>query len=135
MEGLMKVRVHFLRRQAARWAPFVIVATMAAVAAAPYPSPGLLTVHEWGTFVSMEGSDGLALEGLHHDEADLPAFVHSRGKDQLHLHATRSKMETPVIYFYTPVRQQAHVRVDFPEGILTQWFPQVDLAAPRLLQG
>jgi hypothetical protein len=139
MEGLMNVHDRLLRRQAARWAPFVIVVTMAAAAAAPpYPSPGLLTVHEWGTFVSMEGSDGLALEGLHHDEADLPAFVHSRSRDQLRLHATISKLETPVLYFYPSGSQpasQVSVRVDFPEGIITQWFPQATLSSPRLLQG
>src|SRR5438128_203616 len=40
----MKACSHPLRRQAARWAPFVIAVTMAAAAAAPpYPSPGLLT--------------------------------------------------------------------------------------------
>ena len=115
----MKVHDRLLRRQAARWAPFVIVVTMAAAAAAPpYSSPGLLTVHEWGTFVSMEGSDGLALEGLHHDEADLPAFVHSRSQDQLRLHATTSKLETPVLYFYTDPDagpKSVHVRVDFPK--------------------
>jgi hypothetical protein len=103
--------------------------------ARPAPRPEPLVVHEWGTFVSMEGSDGLALEGLHHDEEDLPAFVHSRGKDQLRLHATRSKMETPVLYFYPSAPQSVHVRVDFPQGILTQWFPQVSLSGPRLLQG
>ena len=68
----------------------------------------------------MEGSDGLALEGLHHDEADLPAFVHSRSRDQLRLHATISKLETPVLYFYPSGSQpasQVSVRVDFPEGI------------------
>src|SRR5205814_9168968 len=39
------------------------------------------------------------------------------------------------LYFASPPRQAVHVRVDFPEGILTQWFPQASLAAPRLLQG
>src|SRR5438552_17577481 len=126
----------FLQRPAARWIPFLAVALFAAgPAALTSPRSGPLVVHEWGTFVSMEGSDGLALEGLHHDEEDLPAFVHSRGKDQLRLHATRSKMETPVLYFYPSGPQSAHVRVDFPQGILTQWFPQVSLAGPRLLQG
>src|SRR5207247_1933357 len=123
-------------RPTARWAPFLTFAALAVGSAAlTSPRSGPLEVHEWGTFVSMEGSDGLALEGLHHDEEDLPAFVHSRGRDQLRLHATRSKMETPVLYFYSPTPQAVHVRVDFPEGILTQWFPQASLAAPRLLQG
>ena len=44
-----------------------------------------LVVHEWGTFLSMNGSDGLALDGMYHEEHALPAFVHSRRKDQLQL--------------------------------------------------
>src|SRR6266849_3214341 len=116
------------RSGALRWTPVLIVAALAAgPAALTSPLMGTFVVHEWGTFVSMEGSDGLALEGLHHDEADLPAFVHSRSRDQLNLHATISKLETPVLYFYPDGAQPAksvHVRVDFPEGIITQWFPQ-----------
>ncbi len=135
----MKARSHLLRRQAARWAPFLMVAAVAAgPAALTSPALGTFIVHEWGTFVSMEGSDGLALEGLHHDEADLPAFVHSRSRDQLRLHATTSKLETPVLYFYVngpQAPQYVNVRVDFPEGIITQWFPQASLSSPRLLQG
>ena len=33
----------------------------------PESVPGL-EVHEWGTFTSMQGSDGIVLEGLHHEE-------------------------------------------------------------------
>jgi len=33
-------------------------------------------VHEWGTFTSVQGSNGLVLEGLHHEEVELPSFVH-----------------------------------------------------------
>src|SRR5207237_2291675 len=53
-------------------------------------------------------------------------------------HATISKLETPVIYFYPggpEAAGYANVRVDFPEGIVTQWFPQASLSSPRLLQG
>ena len=117
----MKVSARWLRRRAARWTPALIVAMVAAGPAA-LTSPSPLVIHEWGTFVSMEGSDGLALEGLHHDEAELPEFVHSRGKDQLRLHATFSNLETPVIYFYPGGPESvgyANVRVDFPEGIVT----------------
>ncbi len=127
------------RRSPRRWLPLAAVAALAAGPAALTASaPGLLIAHEWGTFVSMEGSDGLVLEGLHHDEADLPGFVHSRPRDQLRLHATQSKLETPVIYFYPRGPNPAgyvNVRVDFPEGILTQWYPQASVSAPRLLQG
>src|SRR4030095_12320626 len=40
-----------------------------------------LIVHEWGTFTSMYGSDGLVLEGLQHEEEKLPAFVYGRNTE------------------------------------------------------
>ena len=47
--------------------------------AAPRPRAPF-TVHEWGTFTSMQGADGVALEGLSREEETLPAFVYSRTK-------------------------------------------------------
>ena len=35
-------------------------------------------------------------------------------------------METPVTYFYTDVPRTVNVRVDFPEGLLTEWYPAVE---------
>jgi len=35
------------------------------------------TVHEWGTFTSVSGSDGVLLPGLEVEEAPLPNFVQS----------------------------------------------------------
>lgn len=36
-------------------------------------------VHEWGTYTSCQGSNGIPMPGLHHGEvSDLPEFVHSR---------------------------------------------------------
>jgi hypothetical protein len=129
----------FSWRSALRWTPlFLVIALAVGPAAVTSSSPAPFVVHEWGTFVAMEGSDGLALEGLHHDEDDLPPFVHSRSRDQLRLHATSSKLETPVIYFYPSGSQRpryVNVRVDFPEGIITQWYPQAWQSSPRLLQG
>jgi hypothetical protein len=34
-------------------------------------------------------------------------------------------METPVTYFYTDVPRVVNVRVDFPQGMLTEWYPAV----------
>jgi hypothetical protein len=93
-----------------------------------------LIVHEWGTFLGMSGSDGLSLDGMYHEEHALPAFVHSRSRDQLRLPAVDLKGETPVIYFYTKVRQQVRVRVDFPLGVWTQWYPQVGGVNPPLVR-
>jgi hypothetical protein len=37
-----------------------------------------LVAHEWGTYTSMAGSNGVATSGMHHGEESLPKFVHSR---------------------------------------------------------
>ena len=71
------------------------------------------TLHEWGTFTSISGSDGQLLAGLEREEERLPPFVHSLEGMQNHgpfgyrskgfymmrpLKNVTIKMETPVIY-------------------------------------
>lgn len=89
-----------------------------------------LTVHEWGTFTFVQGSDGVTLEGLSHDEWDLPSFVARR--ETAERSNNRTKMETPVTYFYTPKEQDVRVSVDFPGGVFTHWYPNVRAFAPAL---
>jgi hypothetical protein len=43
-------------------------------------------------------------------------------------------METPVTYFYTDRPLQAKVRVDFPQGLLTEFFPPVERMEPAFDQ-
>src|ERR1041385_8354623 len=93
-----------------------------------------LVVHEWGTFLAMSGSDGVMLDGMYHEEHALPAFVHARSKDQLKLHSVITKGETPVIYFYSQTQERATVRVNFPSGIWTQWYPQAQMVGPAFAQ-
>ena len=102
-----------------------------------------LVVHEWGTFTSLSGSDGVGLEGLGHEEEGLPSFVYSRAKVRecplraygykgLEVpadHVTQ-KMETPVLYFHTKAARRARVRVDFVRGLISQWYPVSDLLGP-----
>lgn len=120
-----------LRRLVARGAA---LAALAAVLAAP-PAPAgerpsgprgwdgrTPTVHEWGTFTAVSGSDGVVLEGLSHEERDLPDFVHDL-RDRRGLTGVSPKMETPVLYVYTPVAQRLRVHVDFPRGTVTHWYP------------
>src|SRR5262245_27648507 len=87
--------------------------------------------HEWGTFTSLVGSNGITQNGMYHEDEPLPDFVHSFGElrleaalpptpspqptpprcprrsklcfDQAFLsqNIVTQKMETPVIYFYT----------------------------------
>lgn len=89
-----------------------------------------LTVHEWGTFTSVVGSDGRMLSGLEAEEERVPNFVHSfqgfapanKGWNRP-VHGVTVKMETPVLYFYSP--EPIHVRVDvgFNGGSISQWYP------------
>lgn len=79
-------------------------------------------VHEWGTFTTVVGSDGVALEGLLHDPFGLPEFVYDL-TDEMALTGLTPKMETPVVYLYSPEEWRVRVRVDFPHGLITQWYP------------
>jgi hypothetical protein len=88
------------------------------------------TLHEWGTFTSVSGSDGVLLPGLQQEEEPLPFFVHQhdgmppKPKGYARpLYNVTIKMETPVIYFYTTNSFAAHVRVGFNGGSISQWFP------------
>jgi hypothetical protein len=67
-----------------------------------------LTVHEWGTFTSIAGKDGQAVEWSPlTDSTDLPSFVeHLRTPEfKLGLRGT-VRMETPVLYFYDSHEEQ-----------------------------
>jgi hypothetical protein len=41
-------------------------------------------------------------------------------------------METPVIYFYSNKKVEVNVKVDFPQGIVSQWFPDVTKINPSI---
>ncbi len=95
--------------------------------AAPTTVPARLIVHEWGTFTSFSGSNGIPVN-IQPDNSSLPAFVHHHGNDPLHkarlmIASGTISMETPVLYFYTDRQLQASVRVDFPKGWITEWYP------------
>ncbi len=95
-----------------------------------------LVVHEWGTFTSVQGSDGKLLAWQPFTSLDLPAFVYDwrrpgLGRDlplayQFNKGGIRSlqRMETPVIYFYADRELAADVTVRFPNGLITEWYPQ-----------
>lgn len=106
----------------------------AAFMGAAASDPAGLIVHEWGTFLTMSGSDGISLDGMYHEEHALPSFVHARSKDQLRLPMSQMKGETPVIYFYTPQVQKVQVEVGFPTGMWTQWYPQATTVRPGIVQ-
>lgn len=105
----------------------VIVAVMIA-AAAVHPSPGVrsdLTVHEWGTFTTVAGEDGRAVPWRPLDgPVDLPCFVEQAKLPLKASFVTTVRMETPVIYFYSPRPLAVDVTVDFRQGLMTEFFPR-----------
>jgi hypothetical protein len=101
-------------------------------AEAKYPGTGFI-VHEWGTNTIVVGSGGQMQRGLHHEEEDLPGFVYDRLKAGGELGTSVDvKMETPVTYFYSDKPLTAQVKVAFPQGVLTQWYPAVRSFSPWL---
>src|SRR5687768_6711735 len=65
----------------------------------PAPTAGSgLVVHEWGTFLSVQGSDGSTMGGMVDSEEQLPPFVRERGLSGRNRVGLTQKMETPVTY-------------------------------------
>src|SRR5882724_8559431 len=103
----------------------VISAAVVLMAAEISPRPDGLTVHEWGTFTSVAGEDGFSVDwdtvGC---KDDLPGFVKQFGYPSLKFRLQGTvRMETPVMYFYSPRELEAHVTVAFPQGVITEWYP------------
>jgi hypothetical protein len=96
------------------------------------PGPGRLIVHEWGTFLSTQGSDGVSLGGMVDSEELLPLFVRQRSLGGRPRFTIDQKMETPVTYFYVDQPRTVQVRVGMPQGILTHWYPAVRSFGPPL---
>jgi hypothetical protein len=96
--------------------------------------PGHLVVHEWGTFLSVQGSDGVTLGGMVDSDEPLPPFVETRSLETWQRSLMRTKMETPVTYFYTDRPRTVQVKVDMAGGLLTHWYPPVCrfLPAPQV---
>ena len=86
--------------------------------------PDKFVAHEWGTFSTFSGSDGKPLK-FYPNDGDLPEFVHGR---HLQVKSGRAEvfvsLETPVLYFYTDRDRTVSVHVDFPKGIMTDWYPE-----------
>lgn len=117
----------------------VFLTLLAGLPFIPSPSraatgPAGLVAHEWGTFTSIAGRDGTGLDWRPlRVKSDLPKFVYSiekkdgfrnTVKDGGKGFPSRVRMETPVIYFYTPSEMEVDVAVSFPDGIITEWYPQ-----------
>lgn len=101
------------------------------------------SVHEWGTFTSLQDEAGEAIGGINTDDEPVPGFVHElgsllllrptevpnnffQGAPSCHPDVTM-RLETPVIYFHPPAAetkiQRANVQVTFHGGWLTEFYP------------
>jgi hypothetical protein len=99
------------------------------------PDAGLV-VHEWGTFTSVAGADGrpvswTTLAG----RSDLPCFVHRINAGNSKLAPAEVRMETPVLYFYGTRASGVSVHVSFPQGLVTEWYPQASAVQPKSVIG
>ena len=120
----------------------------------PAPATADFVAHEWGTFTSVQGADGVQFEWNPFVAPELPKFVYnisnplgranalvlpgffSPGKTAMR---SRQRMETPVIYFYSEKERSVDVDVKFPGGRITEWYPQLtnpkaQSAAPTSLE-
>jgi hypothetical protein len=123
-------------------------ATITVAMAAPSrgrSSPDKLIAHEWGTFTTVAGEDGRAIEWLPlNGPTDLPCFVeHYKNSNNLKILPTEDvrlidyetarsrlwgkvRMETPVLYLYGPKEMRVGVKVRFPRGLLSEWYPHAN---------
>src|SRR5205809_192536 len=130
----------------------LLVVSIASPALASPTDSGKFIVHEWGTFTSFAGSDGISLEFRPLTTSDLPDFVLDRGKQanlfnqrftagDRSIYTTKStvrslqRMETPVTYFYTDRPRTVDVTVGFPKGLLTEFYPPVRMMFPVFVKG
>src|SRR5258705_7477364 len=91
-----------------------------------------LIAHEWGTFTSIAGKTGQAVEWLPlNSPSDLPNFVeHFRGTGfKVGLGGTLP-IETPVLYFYSTHDTTVDVSVSFFHGLITEWYPRATHIEP-----
>ena len=124
--------------------------SISVTASGPTPADPDLTVHEWGTFTTVGGEDGRAIDWLPlGGPTDLPCFVeHFQNRNDvkvapnqpgpLDYTTARSnlwgkvRMETPVLYFYAPGAKTVSVYVRFPHGLMTEWYPHASVVQPLI---
>ncbi len=87
-----------------------------------------LVAHEWGSMQHHLGTSTSEFDVMGENQADLPPFVkvwsqQPRSGPQL--------IRKPILYFYTREPKKVSVTARFPEGLLTQWHPDVTTFAPQ----
>jgi hypothetical protein len=93
------------------------------------PRQDRFVAHEWGTFTYVSTADGKAqLWNPLGGPSELPSFVYRSSAARQCFKGNRNdlalvRMETPVIYFYSDRDVRASVKVDFPRGCFSEWYP------------
>jgi hypothetical protein len=133
-----RIETFLLRTKMRFWLPRILVVGLLALCFASWliadeqNAPRDLTVHEWGTFTAITGKNGKAVEWAPlTGSTDLPEFVeHISGANfKLGLRGT-IRMETPVLYFYSPRDATVSVKVTFSKGVITEWYPHAARVQP-----
>ena len=137
----MKLLKSYLQKKIVVLASFALAAGATAVVFGGRQTKGYVA-HEWGTFTSVQGSDGVLLDWRPLETSHLPKFVHDWTNPGLNLRPNvfgsksvviaGQRMETPVIYFYSAERQFVDVSVQFPQGLITEWYPQATQIGPSM---
>lgn len=130
----------------------VVVSSL--IVLADTPAKKGLVVHEWGTFTSVQGGDGNLLNWKPLVTSELPRFVYNwrnAGLNRVPFYnpllpqqvanglfnkggmVTLQRMETPVVYFYSDKPLTADLSVQFPAGLITEWFPQARQIGPSVV--
>jgi hypothetical protein len=117
----------------------VSLIAVALIAAAESPATSTdrnnLVVHEWGTFTAVAGADGRAVVWRPFGgPTDLPCFVQRFGSSKGSIWGT-VRMETPVLYFYNSRETKLNVSVDFPQGLITEWYPRAAVTPAYFMDG
>ena len=131
------VKMSLLEMEVRSWLPRLLAFALLAFSLGGWligdepPKAPDLTVHEWGTFTAIAGKEGEAVEWTPLSGNDLPQFVEhiSDVNFKLGLRGT-IRMETPVMYFYSPHEVTVSARVAFFKGLMTEWYPHADHVQP-----
>ena len=115
----------------------VLLAAVPAGIGSQSPDSPRIVVHEWGTFTSIAGEHGEAMQWRPQGGvSDLPCFVN---RTFFNIKGTlwgTVRMETPVLYFYAPRDVTVDVKVGFKQGVITEWYPKAFVATnPATMSG
>lgn len=101
-----------------------LIVTTVIVTANELSSTRGVIAHEWGTFTTVAlGNGDPARWAPWIGKPDLPCFVLRTDKLYKWSVSGLVRMETPVIYFYSDRETKLSVDVQFPKGLITEWFP------------